>query len=361
MRAGEWGASPPTLRYPLLPLPALRGGDGGGDIHRFTNMTMTISVGRARGLQASATARGIFTILAIDHRESLQIIMNPDAPAEAPVGETKMAVIRHLAPLTSAVLLDAVHSAAQSIAAGALPGHVGLLLALEEETYGGDESRRETMLVPGWSVEKAKRLGASGVKIFLFYHPDGGALTEKQEGLVRGVLADCARYDIPLFLEPISHPLDAGVDKRSADFARERKRIVVESARRLSDLKPDVLKVEFPVDPRYESDEAAWHAACAELNEASAAPWALLSGDEPFDTFKQQVRVACEEGCSGFLAGRAVWREAATLTGAARDDFLVNTARRRLEELVEIADQYGKPWQSRYVMPSPDENWYAGY
>lgn len=355
------GASPPTLRNPLSPLPARRGGDGGGELYRFTIMTMTISVGRARGLQASATARGIFTILAVDHRDSLRVIMNPDTPEEADLGDAKLAILRHLAPLTSAVLLDPVHSAAQAIAEGALPGHVGLLVALEEEAYGGDSSRRQTVLVPGWSVEKAKRLGASGVKLFLFYHPDAGAVTERQEKLVSGILSDCRRYDIPLFLEPISYPLDAGTDKKSSDFARERKGIVIDSARRLSTLKPDVLKVEFPVDPRYETDEGAWHAACAELNEACAAPWALLSADEPFDTFKQQVRVACEEGCSGFLAGRAVWREAATLTGGARDDFLLNTARRRLEELVEIADRYGKPWQSRYVMPSPDENWYASY
>lgn len=324
-------------------------------------MTMTISVGRARGLHASATARGIFTILAVDHRDSLRVIMNPEAPKEAPLGEAKLAILRHLAPGASAVLLDPVHSAAQAIAEGALPGHVGLLVALEEEAYGGGATRRETVLVAGWSVEKAKRLGASGVKVFLFYHPDAGTVTEKQETLVRGVLSDCRRYDIPLFLEPVSYPLDPNVDKTSADFARERKRIVVESARRLSALSPDVLKVEFPLDPRYEGDEGAWHAACAELNEASAAPWALLSADEPFDTFKQQVQVACEEGCSGFLAGRAVWREAATLTGAARDDFLVNTARRRLDELVEIAEGSGKPWQARYVMPTPDEQWYAGY
>ena len=42
----------------------------------------TLSVGKIRGLQTTATKAGIFTILAIDHRDSLRVIINPDDPAD---------------------------------------------------------------------------------------------------------------------------------------------------------------------------------------------------------------------------------------------------------------------------------------
>jgi tagatose-1,6-bisphosphate aldolase len=164
---------------------------------------------------------------------------------------------------------------------------------------------------------------------------------------VREVLHECARHALPLFLEPISYPLDPNVTKGSAEFASERRAIVIESVRRLGALRPDVLKVEFPVDARHEPDERVWEEACAELDDASPVPWALLSGDEPFDVFKRQLRVACDNGCSGFLVGRAVWRQAVGLREPERAEFLRTVARPRFRELTDIAAARGKPWHAR--------------
>ncbi len=322
-----------------------------------------LSLGRARALQASASANGVFTILAIDHRDALRVMINRADPASVPADmltAIKLDVVRHLAPLASAVLLDPLYGAAQAIASGALPGHVGMLCAIEDQGYLGDPFARQTRLLDGWSVAQAKRLGATGVKILLLYHPDSQAAAQQDE-LVRGVLQECERHGIPLFLEPISYPLDPKVAKGSPEFARERRRIVMASVKRLGALGPDVLKVEFPVDAKYETDRAVWADACAELDAASPVPWALLSADEPFEIFREQLCIACENGCSGFLAGRAVWREAATLPGAERARFLETEAVSRFQALVEIARAHGKPWTARYTFPQPDENWYRGF
>lgn len=305
-----------------------------------------LSLGRTRALQASATARGVFSILAIDHRDAMRAMVNPNAPdtvSAETLTEIKLAVVGKIAADASAVLLDPLYSAKQAIATHTLPGHVGLLCALEDQGYLGNPFARETVLLDGWSVEQAKLLGATGVKLLLLYNPDT-ASAEKQDDLVRGVLDDCARFEIPLFLEPISYATDAAKPKGGADFARERRRIVIESVRRLGALEPDILKVEFPLDVKHEHDAQVWAEACAELNAASPVPWALLSGDEPFDTFKRQVQIACENGCSGFLVGRSVWRDVTTLTGAARDQFIETTARPRFRELAAIADRYAVPW-----------------
>jgi tagatose-1,6-bisphosphate aldolase len=126
----------------------------------------------------------------------------------------------------------------------------------------------------------------------------------------------------------------------------------------------DILKAEFPYDPSV-VDRGLWQEACAELDEASAVPWVLLSGGVDESTFHAQVEVACSAGASGVLAGRSVWAEAATLTGGAREAFLETTARERLRRLVDLVDALGRPWHARPgALPGtarPAEGWYLDY
>ena len=85
----------------------------------------SLSPGKIRALQACASPQGVFSILAIDHRDSLRAILAPEAPrsvaAEA-LTDIKMAIVQHAAPAASAVLLDPVYSAGQSIVGRQLPG-----------------------------------------------------------------------------------------------------------------------------------------------------------------------------------------------------------------------------------------------
>jgi tagatose 1,6-diphosphate aldolase len=324
----------------------------------------SLSPGKVRALQACATPEGIFTILAADHRDALRAILAPEAP-DSVTGETltdmKLAIAKYAAPAASALVLDPIYSAGQAIVREHLPGQIGLLCAIEEQGYLGDAYERRTPMLVGWGVEKAKRLGANGIKLLLFYHPDAGAASQAQERLVASIAADCRRYEIPLFLEPITYSIDPDVPKSSPQFAPVRRRIVVETARRLSAIGPDIMKVEFPVDVGREPDPAAWAEACAELNAASQVPWTLLSAGEPFETFKQQLQVACQAGASGFVAGRAIWQEAVRLSGQERIKFLTDTARRRLLDLSELAREFGVPWSKRYAKTGVDERWFAQY
>jgi tagatose 1,6-diphosphate aldolase len=324
----------------------------------------TLSLGKARALQQCATASGVFTILAADHRDAMRTMIDAAHPQEVSsqtLTDIKLDIVRSLSDLPSAVLLDPLYSAAQAIAGGALAGHAGLLVALEDQGYLGDPYNRETTSLSGWSVEKARRLGATGVKILLFHHPDSGAAAEKQEQYTRAIIADCQRYELPLFLEPISYPLSSEVKKNSLEFANERRRVVIGSVRRLGALGADVLKVEFPMDATHHPDPALWADACAELNDASPAPWVLLSAGEPFETFCQQLTIACQAGCAGFAVGRSVWNEATTLPSDERARFLSSTARERFKRLADIAQTFAHSWQNRYRLPIPDENWYRTY
>jgi tagatose 1,6-diphosphate aldolase len=323
----------------------------------------TLSLGKIRALQQCATTNGVFTILAADHRDAMRTMIDavrPQAVSTKTLTDIKLDIIRSLGDLPSAVLLDPLYSAAQVIADGVLPGHTGLLVALEDQGYLGDPYNRETTSLSDWSVEKARRLGATGVKVLLFYHPDSG-VARKQESYVQAIITDCQRYELPLFLEPISYPLSPAVKKNSAEFAEQRHRVVIESARRLGTLGADVLKVECPVDATHHPDPALWADACAELNDASPVPWVLLSAGEPFETFCQQLIIACQAGCAGFAVGRSVWNEAVPLPSQERVQFLSSTARERFKRLADIAQSSAHSWQERFTLPIPDENWYRTY
>jgi tagatose 1,6-diphosphate aldolase len=323
----------------------------------------TLSLGKVRALQQCATANGVFTILAADHRDAMRAIIDPARPQDVSpqrLTDIKLDIVRSLHDLPSALLLDPLYSAAQAIAGGALAGNTGLLIALEDQGYLGDPYHRATTSLNDWGVEKAQRLGATGVKVLLFYHPDSAA-AEKQESYSRAIILDCQRYELPLFLEPISYPLYPQVQKNSLEFAEERRRIVIESAQRLGALGADVLKVEFPVDATHHPDLALWADACAELNDTSPVPWVLLSAGEPFETFCQQLTIACQAGCAGFAVGRSIWNEAVTLPSKERTRFLSTTACERFKLLADIAQTSAHSWQNRYTLPMPDENWYRTY
>jgi tagatose-1,6-bisphosphate aldolase len=301
--------------------------------------------GLRRGLDACATSRGVFTVLALDHRQNLRRELRPDDPDSVSIdemAELKRDVVRALAERVSGVLLDPEFGAPRCIEDGSLPGDVGLIVAIEATGYDGPSTARSSRVLDGWSVAKAKRMGATAAKLLVYYHPDSPA-TLVQEQLVADVARDCRQHDLPLFLEPITHSVDPSVPSLTGE---DRRRIVIETARRLTTIGGDVLKVEFPYDASV-SDEGRWAEACKELDEASPVPWVLLSGGVDDATFERQVEVACRAGASGVLVGRSVWAEAVRLTGADRRGFLETEGVERLTRLVSTIEAHGRPWLDR--------------
>jgi tagatose-1,6-bisphosphate aldolase len=323
---------------------------------------MTFLPGTRRGLDACASPRGTFAVLALDHRQNLRRELHPDDPTTTTYDEMvafKRAVVRALAPVATGTLLDPEIGAAQAIADGSLPGRTGLLVAVEATGYEGPPEARASRILPGWSVEQAKRMGASAAKLLVYYHPRA-ANADAQEHLVASVAAECVRLDIPLFVEPLGYDPTTG----GRLTGESRRACVVETARRLTRIGGTVLKAEFPYDDGV-ADEAAWADACAELDAASAVPWVLLSGGVDDATFERQVAMACRAGASGALVGRSVWAPAATMGASERDAWLATEGRARLEAIVRLVDDLGTPWHARpnavSTVAAPGEGWYREY
>jgi tagatose 1,6-diphosphate aldolase len=323
---------------------------------------VTIPIGTRRGLDACASERGTFTVLALDHRQNLRRELRPDDPASVTYPEMvdfKRAVVRALAPVATGTLLDPEIGAAQAIWDRSLPADAGLLVAVEATGYEGPSTARISRVLDGWSVDAIRRMGAAAAKLLVYYHPDAPNAAD-QERLVADVAAACRAVDLALFVEPLSFSLVDG--ERLTGEAR--RRVVIETARRLTRIGGDILKAEFPYDPG-ELDRGRWQEACAELDAATAVPWVLLSGGVDDATFEAQVETACRAGASGVLVGRSVWADAATMAPADRDRFLLSEGRTRLGRLRDVVDRLGRPWSDRATRltttTEPGDGWYRDY
>ena len=312
-----------------------------------------ISIGKLRGLQQISSPRGTITALALDHRQNLRKA-NPAFVADAELSRFKLDMTAELGSKATAVLLDPEVSAAQAIAVRAIPNHSGLVVAVESTGYTGDVTARRAQIIPGWSVEKAKRMGASAVKLLVYYHPDSPSAKEIEDFTAR-VAADCLKHDLVLMLEPLSYSLNEHTKLTSA----EKRSVVVETARRLTPLQVDILKAEFPLAAG-DADEAKWIEACREISSASTVPWILLSAAVDYETYVKQVIVACRAGASGIAVGRAVWQESISMTGVERSEFLKNVARPRLARLTSLCHALAKPYTDFYAAEAPLD-WYKTY
>jgi tagatose-1,6-bisphosphate aldolase len=316
------------------------------------------SIGKLRGLQKCTSHKGTFTALAIDHRQNLRRALNPMNPtfvSDADLSRFKLEVAAALADLATAVLLDPEFSAAQGVAAGVLPKQTGLVVAIEATGYSGEETARQAHILPGWSIAKAKRMGADMVKLLVYYHPGSPAAAEV-ESFVHQIADECGEHDLALILEPLSYSLDVSRKLTS----REKRYVVSETARRLVVPGVDVLKAEFPLDIATDQDEAVWAEACAEISAACATPWILLSAAAEVETYVRQSAIACRSGASGIAVGRAVWQEAVGMDGKERLDFLRTTARTRLERLAALCDDLAKPVGNFYQSKTPFD-WFKTY
>jgi len=297
-------------------------------------MAAEISAGKLRNLMTLADENGRLKMMAIDQRGSLNEALGKVLGREASfdeVAEFKQIVTEHLSPYATAVLTDPIYGYARSVQN--IPGHTGLLLACESTGYTTDESKkgRKTSLIEGWTVEKARRAGANAVKLLLYYHPDAAPeVVQHQKEVCARVGRDCAANDVPFLLELVAYPLSEPKSD-SAEFARAKPDLVARSAREFSDprYQVDILKLEFPADLKYTKEyrtgifdgkerEAVYsledvRGFCEKVNDSAGRPWVILSAGVDIKEFLVSVDLACEAGASGFLCGRAIWKEAIPL------------------------------------------------
>jgi tagatose 1,6-diphosphate aldolase len=309
---------------------------------------MTLTFGKIRGLDALASPAGTFAILALDHRGTFAKLVTAVNGREADWADVVAEKVRLAAALlgpSTAALFDPLYAAGPLVARGVIPGSKGFLVAVERTGYDDGAEGRVTVLEPDWGVPAIKRMGAAGVKLLVYYHPEAKNAAA-QRAVVERIGEECARHDLVFVLEPVTYPILPGQPKDDPRHQAELADLVVRTAEDLVPFGVDLLKCEYPVVPGTD-DHAGMVAACRRISDAVDVPWVVLSGGVAFDLFERQVAAACEGGASGFLAGRAIWKEAMAIADVAgRDAFLRDVAAPRMRRLAVIAEK-AVPWRDR--------------
>ncbi len=314
-----------------------------------------LSTGKMRGLQQIANRAGTFAITAMDQRESLCRLLRPDAPLAvtySELSEFKLDLVEFLAPFSSAVLLDPQFGAAQAIAQQVLPGSTGLIVTWERAGFTTQGDERFNSGIPDWSVGKVKRMGASAVKAMVYYRADSAQSADHQLAIVRQVTSEALHYDLPAIIEGVVYGTGTAI-RGTVEYARAKPQLVIEAARDLAGLGMDVYKTQFPGELAFERDEGKLSQWCEQLNAACPVPWVVLSDGVDIDEFVTHIRIACQHGASGFLAGRAIWQDAARIASRKeRRHWLATKGVANLLRCIDVAMPVASPWTARFGSPS---------
>ena len=283
---------------------------------------------------------GKFLMLALDHRGSLRRLLNAENPkgvSSEQLINFKQGIIEALKDQFSGLLIDPQYGLRayrevfgkkiwweKEFNSGNLPDFQNdrsrpFLLSIERSGFREKDGERITELEH--TVKELKNLGAAGVKLLLYFNPES-QITGRQLSLARKVLADCRRCGLPLFLELITY---------SASTSRVQPlrglNPIEDSIRRFlsAEIRPSVFKLEYPGSAE----------CCQKITELlGEIPWVLLSRGKDFEVFRSELEVAIANGADGFLAGRALWQEAAVFQGSDREKFLTQTLPARFRELI---------------------------
>lgn len=299
---------------------------------------MNLTSGKLRGLQELSTKKGFFNILAIDHRdvyiEMLQLGQDKKVKKQQVI-ESKMDIIKELSPLSSGILMDPIYSAHQSIRNNIIPKDVGIMVSIEGNDYNTQEFNFESYLMEDISVKTIKNMGASCVKLFLYYNPLS-EIAVKQEELVAKIADDCKNHDIVFLLEPILYPIE------SKELSVNQKlELTYEMLKKFKNKAIDIFKIEFPGDIKKLNDKENLNIS-KKVSSIINVPWIILSSGVEFNLLKKQIKIACDGGASGIAVGRTLWGDYVLDSS----DINAKKMKSRMSEIFEIINKHGKDWKN---------------
>jgi sulfofructosephosphate aldolase len=269
------------------------------------------------GLRALERPQGGFAMVALDQRESLRTMIGRGAP-EASVPDEALRTFKWLAattlsPSASAVLLDRAYGLDGTAPPELAPG-CAFILAADRLIQPAGLPVQETDLDDGVTPDLVAATGAAALKLLVLWRT--GDDPDRRTAVVSGFLRLCADAGVPGIVEGVvRHGTAADDAGRGGDphagwaSDDERDDAIVAAAAEFGAHRPALYKGEVPSFGR--GDPALLRDRCAEITAVLPCPWVVLSSGVHSDDFTTAVEEACAGGASGFLAGRAIWSEAA--------------------------------------------------
>ncbi len=314
---------------------------------------MEFSAGKFRGFQKVGNDAGVFKMVAVDQRTPIldpikRVRQTSEAPYEDVVA-VKAMLIQHLAQKSTAILLDPLFSFP-----GGLPlvgSKPGVILAYEDSMLENTSMGFKSQAIPGWSMEKIRRSGGDAAKVLVWYRADAPEeVRGHQQAFVRAAGEACLKADLVHILEILVYNLP-GEDP--AAFAANRARLVREAVGDFvtPEYHVDLFKLEPPSSLKGVADPDGAEASAVQVfyDDLAATidrPWVLLSAGASAEDFRRSLVYAYRAGASGYLCGRAIWKNAFDHFPdfAVMADILKRESIPYLDEINELTDRAARPW-----------------
>lgn len=291
-------------------------------------MTPATFVTPAPDLSRLQRPSGAFAMLAVDQREAMRTMFaehQSEPVTDEQVTAFKLDATRLLSPHASAVLLDRQFALDRVVEEGAVAPGCGLIAAADQFSSAHGELVGEVEIDRHVVPERVKEQGAVALKLLVLYRPDGG--TRQRVEMVEEFVGLCRRAGLISIIEPLSRPpLDGG------DWNWDEG--ILAAASEFGSLGADLYKSEVPLRGQGDPDEI--RRRCAQITATVGSPWVVLSSGVPEDVFPTAVALACSQGASGFLAGRAVWASCIGSRDVRQE--LSGPAVARLQRLCDVVD-----------------------
>jgi sulfofructosephosphate aldolase len=282
-------------------------------------------------IAALARPSGGLAMLAVDQREALRAMIaeatgqSPSAIADQRLTDFKVAVAEHLSPYASALLVEAQFGWDAVVNAAVVAPSCALIAAADKLIPGKTEFVGDSVIDETVDPAVVRAQGAKALKLLVVWRPDGDA--RQRITMVEDFVARCRAAGLASIIEPVSRaPLSGG--EWDADAG------ILAAARELGRLGADIYKSEVPTHGRGSDRDV--EAGCAAITEAVDGAWVVLSSGVDANRFPEAVALACKQGASGFLAGRAVW--ASVVGHADLPTALRTVAADRLRRLCDVVD-----------------------
>ena len=283
-----------------------------------------------RGYHQICGSDGAMMVIACDQRGGMRTLLASDPAEQAKItndmlGDTKADITRYLASEASCVLLDPLCAVPRVVREGVLSRHTALLIGLDASGWDkSPEGYRLSILVPGISARRVRELGGTGGKIMVYLRSDTPAANTANIAILNQCIADFAQEDLLLVVEFLTYQLEGESD---ADYAAKFPSLIEGGTRICLDCGSKVLKLPYPGTPQ----------ACANVTRmAGDVPWAVLSAGVNHEKFLGQVEIAMQNGASGVIAGRSLWKDCISLDRDIQRQKLQTIAVPRLREIQAV-------------------------
>jgi sulfofructosephosphate aldolase len=271
-------------------------------------------------------------MLAVDQREALRVMMTEAAGVSEPVSDDevvdfKLTAASILTPHASAVLIDRQFAFDRAVDAGVVAPGCGLISSADQFLPAHGQLVGEVEIDRLVDPSRVRDRGAVAMKLLVLHRPDQSP--DHRRAMVDEFVAICDGAGLASIIEPVCRPpLDDSIAWHHDDA-------IIAAADELGRRGADLYKGEMPSHGC--GDAAEMRERCRAITDLVGSPWVILSSGVAETDFPAAVELACEEGASGFLAGRAVW--ASCLSAPDVADCLRGPAADRLRRFAEVADR----------------------